>query len=647
MRPCFNPRLVSWMSAVACVAALGHSPACAVQDAPAGYALQFDGIDDLGRIPISPSLLTEELTAEMWVYFAGPQVANARILRHTEDPDEGWIVGADQANNDKIVFRPATVGHPQCYLVDPTPHEAYFGTWHHIAAVYRYESNLLYVDGELVDFCEHGEGPLEPSLSAFLAIGNADAGDEPFFGVIDEVRLWDTPRSQEQIKSTMHLSLPGDTPGLVAYWRFDEGEDQTIVDATSNQNDGWLGSTSLPERDDPVWVHSTAPIVSGEPIAVDIEPWPLIAEGTTAAFVANVIFENGPPIPAQAAWSVVPSVAGTFDGAALTIHPTPPVGFPISIAAEVMIDGVRVQGESPSLVVPTGRAGSMLQFDGVNDRVEVGASPSLTYSGAGGWSVEAWIRRATLAGNQPEGIVAQESVCQGGNDPYVLFVHNDRIAWRVGSGNNIDEELSSGPIETGEWIHVAGVYTYDNGSGWTALYVNGVVVDSRFTDLRMATQFDPVVIGRVGVECGGQPATDGAIDEVRVWSTVRTQEEIRASMFTRLEGDEPGLVGYWRLDDAQGQMVTDLSAFGNHGWLGANPFDVDAEDPLWLDSDAPIGPPECPADFNEDGQLSILDFVAFQVNFANQHPSGDFNGDGALSILDFVAFQLSFAGGCS
>ena len=54
----------------------------------------------------------------------------------------------------------------------------------------------------------------------------------------------------------------------------------------------------------------------------------------------------------------------------------------------------------------------------------------------------------------------------------------------------------------------------------------------------------------------------------------------------------------------------------------------------------------CEADFNGDGELSILDFVAFQQAFVAGGEDADFNGDGELSILDFVAFQQAFVAGC-
>jgi len=54
----------------------------------------------------------------------------------------------------------------------------------------------------------------------------------------------------------------------------------------------------------------------------------------------------------------------------------------------------------------------------------------------------------------------------------------------------------------------------------------------------------------------------------------------------------------------------------------------------------------CPADVNGDGELNILDFVAFQSLFEGQDPAADCTGDGAFNILDFTCFQALFEAGC-
>jgi hypothetical protein len=54
----------------------------------------------------------------------------------------------------------------------------------------------------------------------------------------------------------------------------------------------------------------------------------------------------------------------------------------------------------------------------------------------------------------------------------------------------------------------------------------------------------------------------------------------------------------------------------------------------------------CAADFNGDGVLNVLDFVAFQNAFVQQDPKADCDVNGAFNILDFVCFQNLFGAGC-
>jgi len=55
---------------------------------------------------------------------------------------------------------------------------------------------------------------------------------------------------------------------------------------------------------------------------------------------------------------------------------------------------------------------------------------------------------------------------------------------------------------------------------------------------------------------------------------------------------------------------------------------------------------DCPADFNGDGELNILDFVDLQNAFVNGDEAADIDGDGELTILDFIAYQGLFQAGC-
>jgi hypothetical protein len=54
----------------------------------------------------------------------------------------------------------------------------------------------------------------------------------------------------------------------------------------------------------------------------------------------------------------------------------------------------------------------------------------------------------------------------------------------------------------------------------------------------------------------------------------------------------------------------------------------------------------CYPDCDEDGTLSIDDFICFQTLFAFGDDYADCDEDGVFSIDDFICFQTSFAVGC-
>jgi len=59
-------------------------------------------------------------------------------------------------------------------------------------------------------------------------------------GLIDEARVWDISRTQAEIRGSMNQTIPGNTPGLVGYWRFDEGSGTYTDCETTFDNDGAL-----------------------------------------------------------------------------------------------------------------------------------------------------------------------------------------------------------------------------------------------------------------------------------------------------------------------------------------------------------------------------------------------------------------------
>ena len=136
---------------------------------------------------------------------------------------------------------------------------------------------------------------------------------------------------------------------------------------------------------------------------------------------------------------------------------------------------------------------------------------------------------------------------------------------------------SQSTIPTSQWVHL--VVTRVMSTGAMTIFVNGQV-DGSGTGTTVALDGQPdlwIFCSNTGLY------TPGAIDELRAWSVARSEADLRATMHKRLAGDEPGLVGYWRLDEGFGTSANDSSPTGNPVYLGgAAPLAA----PAWIPSTA-------------------------------------------------------------
>ncbi len=123
------------------------------------------------------------------------------------------------------------------------------GNWYHVAGTYDGTTMKIYINGNLVNSLT------TPGSIAYsnkpLYIGNLFIEPTRYFnGKIDEVRIWNVARSQAQLKTSINNALAGNEPGLVAYWKFNQGMPNgtntavTTATATTGSN-GTLNTFAL------------------------------------------------------------------------------------------------------------------------------------------------------------------------------------------------------------------------------------------------------------------------------------------------------------------------------------------------------------------------------------------------------------------
>jgi hypothetical protein len=110
------------------------------------------------------------------------------------------------------------------------------GKWHHCVATYNGTTNSIYVDGVLMGSRTIGANPPNVGSANNLEIGSTLNGGEVFQGALDNIRIWNTGKTQLEIQALYSsCSIPATTPGLVAYYTFSEASG-TILDGTTNAN---------------------------------------------------------------------------------------------------------------------------------------------------------------------------------------------------------------------------------------------------------------------------------------------------------------------------------------------------------------------------------------------------------------------------
>jgi hypothetical protein len=200
------------------------------------FALAFDGVHDLVTVPGNPLLELTAGTVELWFQpnwtpgtlnydpvLLGDQLGPA-LTRYSLHVDRN-LSGIILANGNGSSSVPCSF----------TP-----GEWVHLALVASGPGAQVYVNGQLIGSTTNTFGSL---IGLPFNLGSDGVG--AFFpGELDEVRLWNIPRSPTDIRFNMSRALGGNEAGLVAYWRLNEGVGTTATDATANQLDGTLEGAS-------------------------------------------------------------------------------------------------------------------------------------------------------------------------------------------------------------------------------------------------------------------------------------------------------------------------------------------------------------------------------------------------------------------
>jgi hypothetical protein len=216
-----------------------------------------------------------------------------------------------------------------------------------------------------------------------------------------------------------------------------------------------------------------------------------------------------------------------------------------------------------------------MSFDGVDDYVQISDSSDFYLNNTA--TIELWVKvneceEVTLVGKHKIGD-EDKTLWLNADCSFSSYFFNVMFPNRLGSPS---------PLALFTWVHLATVY---DGSS-VILYQNGENVASRNISGDVLDSNGFVNIARREWTFGAFDYFNGLIEEIRWWNVARTQQEIQDNMYQQLNGDEPGLMGYWNFNEGSGQEAFDGSGNGNDGMLG-NSVDPDSADPVYV-ADTPF-----------------------------------------------------------
>lgn len=598
-------------------------------DAGVGNALDFDDTSsdyvELAN-PTTFDFGTNDYTVEMWVNVddgTGIQVLAGDFDGSTNDEFTLWIGGNAVATSAGSGAADITTGS---VITN--------GSWHHVAIVRNSGQGIIYVDG-VAEATNTLSGSI--SSSSNMNLGRQPGGS-PFHldGRLDEVRFWNDARSQEELVDNMFSNLTGIEANLVAYYRANQGignSDMNLPDLSGDNNNGTLtnfnnlgGSMTTSN-----WVTSDRTVFSsiafiintGIDVLTDVSDELTISSTASAGDYLQdtddqVIWGNdggafteetndlpsGTLVTARMTktWNIDKNdEVGTAHGNLtfsfnLGSAPNPDYTYylltrtgtsgdfsiveaigsePNGNSIEFTVDGVEITDLN---YFTLGRSdsgpGNALDFDGTDDNVTV-ADPGVTFGTA--LTVEAWVN---IPGSETAGSIVSHFDENGphfdgfsfemgtGTSGVMSFFCNDAS----GSVTFVDESTST-TINDGTWHHIAAVYDGSN----ISFYLDGVLLSSPtapHTSIGAAS--NNLYIARDANPSINRPL-DAQIDEVRIWSDVRTASEIEDNMHRSLDVSDAGndnLVAYYKFDqgDAGGtntgvDLLTDHSGNDNAGTL--------------------------------------------------------------------------------
>jgi len=502
-----------------------------------GKCLKFDGSASFVDPGTGSSLnITNAITVEAWVNPAqwggvnNPIIYNRGVYSAIY---KGIVVGL---NDHNLVFE---IGNGSTYTAITSSSSYSINKFQHVVFTWDGSTMKMYINGVQ----DATTGSITGSISYYVTTARIGAehwgyNARVFNGFIDDVKIYPYARTAAQIQADYNSrgssfgtsTQVGNqsswmTNGLVGYWKMDETSGTSVVDSSGSNNTGTLTNA---QESRAAMTGSTLTTISDTGNA-NLSGTNNVYNGmflSMSGASCNVIGQQRPisgytastkTITVSSAFSAIPSITN---------------------CTYTILHQAR------------GEFGNGLQFDGINDYVQVAHNSVLEPSSV---TVAAWVNLTSKASRH---LIITKWI------GYTLEVDlNGYPYFNIKTDTSQEGNSSPVAIPWGTWVYLVG--TFDSSTKTIKTYINGVEKVS--------------TIATTGINYGGNAlrfsdctysCASGNIDEVRIYNRALSSKEV-----SDLYNWAPGPVGWWKFDDnisGDSQTIIDSSGYGNNGAINGN-----------------------------------------------------------------------------
>lgn len=265
------------------------------------YGLDFDGTNDVINTTLQTAA-TSSLTIEAWV-FPRATVYKRIVSNYKGSATQSGEIILDtyNATNNGRGLRFVVEGAGNSLHQLSTPNVLTLNAWNHVAGTFSNGVTKLYVNGIEVA-TNTATFTSIPSCTNTMTMGEDPtvATAEYFNGKMDEVRIWNTARTQTEIAGNMNNCLAGNENGLVTYFKFYENAGSTVTDLVT-------GSIGTMSGMDPATDWVTGNVDCG-----GVCPFEMTDLITVTVNATPTISVNSGSVCAGSSFTMVPSGASTY-----------------------------------------------------------------------------------------------------------------------------------------------------------------------------------------------------------------------------------------------------------------------------------------------------------------------------------------------